>query len=194
MRKIFFLIFLLFPFIGFAQKPADVSHYLSVPMVDGRIVFTHYVESGDLSAEAVYTKCLSCIDKLIEKTEMGEKNNYDGKAIFLAKDPSSGILTLRFDTPFSFKGTGLMKTKAKMSYMMNVETSSEGCIITIKNISYFYRVGDGTSERLTAEESIIDEEALNRDKTKLTNYYGNLRVATIDMMDSIFAAFDYAFE
>lgn len=162
-------------------------------MEDGHVVFTYTVKTEGLTQEEIYKKCCHCVDLLKAKND-GDKHDLEGKVIVLAQDNDEKIIALRFESPFSFRGTGIGMTRALMSYVLNIVTFDGGCTVTMKNISYYYPVSGGKAERFSAEKSITDEMALNKAKTKLVNYYGDLRKATIDFFDSVSAEFDYVFE
>lgn len=74
--------------------------------------------------------------------------------------------------------------RAKVNYRVNFICTPGKCDMEITNIHYIYP--EDSKDRLPAEDWITDEQAMNKDQTKLIKRIAKFRIKTVDMVESLF--------
>lgn len=86
-----------------------------------------------------------------------------------------------------FKRSSFILDYTKINYVLDINLSEGNlCKIKMTDINYIYEdEREGGGSRFTAEEWITDDEAFNKNKTKLLKTAGKFRIKTIDLFYDI---------
>ncbi len=153
------------------------SYYLegAVPEVNGKVVFEKNFSIPGMSQQEVY-------DKALEWAEAHMKGNENANSRVAYTDKSKGQIAATGLEYVVFQSAGLSLDRVKLSYQMLINCANEGCRLEFRQLRYDY---PGTDEKFTAEESISDEYALNKDHTKLIRGWAKFRRKTVDWVDDM---------
>ena len=164
------------------NKDKDLEKYLAdvVTQVDGKVVFSETIQSN-------YTQ--DQIQQLLEQWAEDRKNEEDSHFVgrVLYSDLSKHEMVMQIEDRLVFSSNAFSLDYAMVSYYLIFQIENQNCTVTIKNIRYKYST---EKEIMTAENTITDEVALNKQKTKLNRFYNKFRIATIDMVEDIFDQID----
>lgn len=156
----------------------DDSHYLSnaVPEQNGKVVFSKSYAVSGMNKEAIYDRMLKYLT-----ARMAQNKNAQSRIVYTNKD--EGIVAAHGEEWLVFANKALTLDRSGISYQIKATCSDGKCEISISKINYTY----GEKEKYTAEEWITDENALNKDKTKLIRFTAKWRRHTVDLCDAYFA-------
>lgn len=148
----------------------------------------------DNKGKVTFTKDFSLQGKDVEYCSISIKNW--ARSRFTRQDVKKFSVTNVDSTHFSvavqqiieFKKTSLTVDYTKINYILDINFSEDNlCKVKITDINYIYEdEREGGGSRFTAEEWITDDEAFNKNKTKLLNTTGKFRIKTIDLSEDIF--------
>ncbi len=167
------------------NKESDAK-YLSgaVPMVDGKVVFTLDQDVPGKNAKQIYEAAHAVIEALLE----GEEQMKESRIVL---DDTGRQVAARIKEWMTFRKTALNLDRTIFNYSL-VATATEGHLnVVLYRISYQYEMDrdDAEGMNVTAEEWISDENALTKNKKKLSKYAAKFRRKTVDRKDEIFKAF-----
>lgn len=175
--------------VAYAQlNSGDMSRYLAsdaVPVVDGAVVFSNHLDMVDGITQQ---KTGEIADKWLADYLSG----FD-KASNRIISSNPGEIIAMGSRDLVFTDNAISYDKAQMSYVLTIKYSAADCNMEISRIKYVYDDGIQKS-RITAEEYIVDEFAVNKKRTKLTPITGKFRKKTLDFVDEVFASFNEAFK
>lgn len=175
--------------VAYAQlNSGDMSRYLAkdaVPVVDGHVVFTNNIAILDGNTQEK-------VGEIASKWLDGYLAGFD-KAKNRVISSAQGEIVAMGDRELVFTDNAIAYDAAQMSYALTIKYSASECSMQISRIKYVYNDGTGT-DRLTAEEYIVDEFAVNKKGTKLTPITGKFRKKTLDFVDEVFGSFNEAFK
>ena len=175
----------------YTQK-ADMSEYQAkgaVPVVNGKVVFTKEIQAFARPKDYIYTQVSSFASLRFEpntrRGEWKEPNffkNIDFSRVTRA-DKEEGVIVAQGAEELIFSNRALSQDYTQVFYNLTI-TISDGMVdLKMDNIAYVYE-GSSDKTRLTAEEWITDEEALNK-KGELRRINGKFRVKTIDLFNEL---------
>lgn len=174
---------------AFAQlNSGDMGRYLAkdaVPVVDGHVVFTNHLEMVDGITQQ---KTGEIADKWLAEY-LGGFDKASNRII----SSNPGEIVAMGSRDLVFTDNAISYDKALMSYVLTIKYSATECNMEISRIKYVYDDGIQKS-RITAEEYIVDEFAVNKKRTKLTPITGKFRKKTLDFVDEVFASFNDVFK
>lgn len=152
------------------------SYYLegAVPEQDGKVVFTKQFSIPGMSGQEVYDKALAWAT-----ARMKENGNPNSRVAFT--DQGKGQIAASGLEYIVFQSSGLSLDRVKISYLMSIECADQSCTLQFSKLRYDYP----PDEKFTAEESISDEMALNKDHTKLVRGWAKFRRKTVDWVDDM---------
>ena len=189
MKKLFLIFFMALSVGAFAQlNEGDMSRYLAkdaVVLNDGFVVFSQKTPlAGSWSMQQIGDIAQAWMEKYLGK--------YDpAKNRIISSEP--GKIVAVGDMMIEFSRNAFSLDRAQMSYVLTLEYSEKESSLSVERIKYIY--DDGVSvEKITAEEYITDEQAVNKKRTKLLPISGKFRKKTIDVVDEIFESYDIAFK
>lgn len=168
----------LLPTLVLAQSNnRDDSKYLAgaVPEVDGKVVFTKEFSIPGMSQDEIFQRLNAWME-----THM-KKNENTSRVVFADKE--KGQVVSLGDEWIIFSSSALSLDRTRILYQMAAFCEPEKCNIEISKIRFIYQEG---KERFTAEEWIVDEYTLNKDKTKLIRGLAKWRRKSVDFMDDMF--------
>lgn len=169
----------LLPTLALAQDKdkRDDSKYLAgaVPEVDGKVIFSKEFSIPGMSKEEIFERLHAWME-----THM-KKNENTSRVVFADKE--KGQVVSMGDEWIVFSSTALSLDRTRILYQMAAFCEPEKCNIEISKIRFIYQEG---KERFTAEEWIIDEYTLNKDKTKLIRGLAKWRRNSVDFMEDMF--------
>ena len=174
---------------AFAQlNEGDMSRYLAkdaVVLNDGFVVFSQKTPlAGSWSMQQIGDVAQAWMEKYLGK--------YDPAKNRIISNESGKIVAVG-DMMIEFSRNAFSLDRAQMSYVLTLEYSEKESSLYVERIKYIY--DDGVSvEKITAEEYITDEQAVNKKRTKLLPISGKFRKKTIDVVDEIFESYNIAFK
>lgn len=150
----------------------------AISLVDGKVVFTKTFEAPGKTAFQIYNivgKYFQNITK--EKIQINSR--------IVSADTTTYEIKASYEEWMEFKTQLLFPDRTRIYYTLRAVCQNEKVSVEMTHIKYFYDEFR-KPQRLKAEEWIIDEESLNKKKTKLLPHSGKFRRATIDRKDVIF--------
>lgn len=184
MKRLILFILLALPVLSIAQiNQNNMARYLEpLPMEGTRIVFKDSLQFKGISAERVFEIAGNWADYYIAKFD----KKFDSRVAY--KNTKTQSIAVLFNRDIIFKDIALILDKALMRCNIAIDIKDNKCIIKVLNIKYDY-VDNGLTEKMNADEWIIDRYAVNRERTKLTRSFGKFRAKTVDAVDEIFDSF-----
>ena len=174
MRKlaVFFIIFL--TFAPTALWAVD-NKYLAgaVHEVNGRVVFTKVYNLKGSSQNSGYDFAYKWLRDRIKE------NNNDSRIVIENKE--LGQIVASIEEVIVFKNKPLNRDVTVINYRVIVTCMPEKCEVKIEHIRYDY-----FNKKITAEEHITDEIALNKKKTSIYPAYKKFRIKTVDYINNVF--------
>ena len=168
------------PTLTYAQDDNDdekdnLSKYLvgAVPEIDGKVVFSKEMLLPGLSKDQVYDQMLSWMEKRLKKNK--------NKSRVVYADKSKGTIAGTGEEYIIFKSTSLSLDRTLVNYQLTATCETGKCLLEIEKIRYVYQ----EKEKFTAEEWITDQNALNKDKSKLVRGLSKFRIKTVDFADAL---------
>lgn len=168
------------PTLTYAQDDNDdekdnLSKYLvgAVPEIDGKVVFSKEMLLPGLSKDQVYDQMLSWMEKRLKKNK--------NKSRVVYADKSKGTIAGTSEEYIVFKSTSLALDRTLVNYQLTATCETGKCLLKIEKIRYVYQ----EKEKFTAEEWITDQNALNKDKSKLIRGLSKFRIKTVDFADAL---------
>ena len=188
------------------QEPVEAANpdakYLlpdAVPVVDGKVCWTTTISAPGKSAQQIFDILLAQLQKMVK-----EPNQIAGSAI-VVNDTQKHDLGAVFHEWLVFKSAALSFDRTKFNFTLEAKCSNEKVEVIIftleakcsnekvevimSRITYDYDL-DRDPKHYTAEEWITDENAVNKDHTKLYPLSAKFRRKTIDRKDYIFNKFN----
>lgn len=170
-------LFLIFILIRTSAQENDTNKYLQevVPILDGKVVFSEEISHFGLTTKEVY-------DKLLDWAEghFITDDSSRGRVVYTNED--QGQIVCREDEYLVFAEKALSTDRARINYQVFLFCTDNTCRIEISNISYLY---PDDKTKLTAEEWITDDKALNKKRTRMYPGMGKFRIKTVDLAEKI---------
>lgn len=169
-----------------AQKKAESASkdakYLegAVTEKDGKVVWKTEMKFPGKTAKEIYDAALDVMQNFT-KTD----NQLQGSAVSLVNKKDHIIVT----TPrewLTFTSKFLWLDRAEMYYTLITSCTDGNLSLSMERIKYIYADNGKDNQKITAEEAINDENALNKKKTKLVLGWAKFRRKTVDRKDEIF--------
>ncbi len=185
MKKIALLLCCIFTLSAAAQKKDDRKFLTgAVTMGNGMVVFKqNYKVEGKSSVEI-----LNLLQKYVETKLVKGENSLEQSRI-TDLDKGKGLLAASIAETLYFRRSALVTHSTRFFYQLIYRTDKDGFSVEMRRLRYSYdeMKTNGDPALLNAEEWITDNEALNKNKTKLTRIAGKFRKFTILRKDNIFA-------
>ena len=176
-RTIVFIISTLI-LVGATWAQTD-SKYLegAVPVTDGKVTFTHTYLFPELSQAQLF----ECLQEWNDKRFVTnpEQGNW-GRTLLV--NAEQGQLIDQGCEYIIFSDRAFAMNRAKTFYRVYFAVTKGEVSMRISDIYYIYGEKD---KKVTAEEWITDEVALNKDKTKLAYTSRKFRTGTIDLVNNL---------
>jgi len=199
MRKFFFAILMALPLLATAQdntwerieqEPVEAANpdakYLlpdAVPVVNGKVCWTTTISAPGKSAKQIFDILLPQLEKMVK-----EPNQIEGSTI-VVNDTKKHELGAVFHEWLVFKSASLSFDRTRFNFVLKVDCFDGKAEVTMDHITYDYDL-DRDPKHYTAEEWITDENAVNKNHTKLYPLSDKFRRKTIDRKDFIFNKFN----
>lgn len=153
----------------------------AVPMVDGKVCFTLDLDQEGKSAQQLYDAVLQWMADLTR-----QPNQLEGSAVSLV-NKTDHIIVAQIREWLVFKDQFVQLDRAKFFFTL-VATCTDGHLtVTMDRISYRYgEAKPGVSNKITAEEMITDDWALNKKGSNIYKGCQKWRKKTIDRKDALF--------
>jgi len=155
----------------------------AVPLVNGQVVFTKHIEAPGKSASQIYDILHGYMQKMTK-----EKNQLEGTKLLL-EDAAAHQVSGWYEEWLVFKANAISLDRTRFYFALTAKCQDGSADITMSRIRYFYEE-ERSPQRLTAEEWIVDKEAVNKKFTKLLPITGKFRRKTIDRKDFLFNKFE----
>lgn len=185
MKYLYLCILLCLPTLLFAQNEDQKYLEGAVPVVDGRVVFTKEFSTPTLSQNQIY-------ESILKWAQNRFKMNDEFKSRVLYSNKEKGEIACLGNEYIVFSSSFLSLDRSEVNYRVSIFCDSGKCKMEVENIRYVYGGKGKDAEKFSAEEYITDENALNKNKTKLSYGTGKFRKKTIDLVDELSAGIQAA--
>ncbi len=150
----------------------------AVPVVNGKVVFEEsFAAKGD--SKEITQKAQQWIKKRFSNPNIIKHNIYDSE--------KPGTLTLKSEEYMIFKKKTFVLDRTRITYFLDIEAKDNACTMRMYRITYWYDEEYKGGEHFTAESYITDDEAFNKNKSKLLKKPGKFRIKTIDLKNELVA-------
>lgn len=157
----------------------------TVPVNDKGIVeWQKNIQLNGVNGSEAYEKAYTILKEYVES-----HNPFKESRIALVNREKKSIIATVKDW-LVFKNTALALDRSKISYAIVADCSDNNVSIAITRLSYEYEENRPTGFKLSAEELITDDKALNKKHTNVSRMYGKFRIKTIDLKDELFKWFE----
>lgn len=147
---------------------------------DGKVVFTLDLDLPGLTAGEVYDRTSAALDSIA-----AQPDNISGGIALVNKKEHS--IAAQYTEWLTFKKNFISLDRTKFKYMMLAGCTDGHLHVTLERIIYSYEENRQTGMRISAEDWIADNVAINKKGTKLLAGSAKFRRATIDRKDDLFA-------
>lgn len=164
------------------KNPSKEADYLAgaVPQnPQGKVVFTLQLDVPQKSANDLYNTVYNYMNELTK-----EKKQIDSRVVLV--NPKQHVIVARFCEWLEFSNSFLSLDRTEFYYMLTAKCTEQHLELTLSHIHYDYEKNRPTHLKISAEEWITDEIALNKQKTRLLRLSGKFRKHTIDRKNEIF--------
>ncbi len=184
-KKVLFIMWALLAFAVTAQgrNGDDNPKYLAgaVPVKNGIVVFEKTYKVPGKSKLDIYNDLRPYADSILR----GEDVLLQSRIV--EADSLKGLLALRMEENLYFRRAAWVSHYTRFYYELIFTISDGSFKAEMRRLHYVYEADAPTyTSSFTAEQWITDEEALSKDKKKLTRISGRFRRATIDRKDELF--------
>lgn len=170
------------------QKEEEVSKTIdpkyakgTVPLVDGKVVWDYTIKVPGASSDDIFNRTMVILEELT-KQEFSKPSSR-----LTAVNKKEHIIAAYFAEEMIFSQKVLAKDFCEFRYTV-IATAKDGELnIRLCRITYLYDIARDNEAVYTAQELITDEEALNKDFTKMYSMPGKFRRATINRKDAVFS-------
>ena len=144
-------------------------------------------EKNHFSAVAPFAALFSALKNYVEKEVVGGPDHLEKSRITEA-DSAAGTLAASIEEWLYFAKRAWVTHRTIFYYQLVCEVEDGRFTVSLRNLRYHYVENDtpGVENLYRAEDWITDDEALNKQKTKLTRIAGKFRRFTIDRKDALF--------
>lgn len=187
MKKSILTMLLILPLIAYGQ---DDPKYLkgAVPEIDGKVVFsTQLAVDGSKQAE-IYETMKKWCEELTNRPEVIDRHTR-----LAYSNEEKGELIVNGEEWLVFSSSALSLDRSRMYYTLRLNCKDNMCSLELMRLRYWYDENRDGGIRYTAEEILTDQNALNKDQTKLVKVIGKFRRKTIDFKDELFTSASKAF-
>lgn len=168
------------------KEDDDISKYLegAVPVVDGSVIFTLDLDVPGKSAEDIYQIVYEYMDELTE--DDNQKTDEAAKSTIALVNESRHQIAARMCEWLVFNSSFISLDRSEFNYTLVANCTDNHLNMTLSRINYSYEENRDTGFKTKAEDWIVDEFALNKNKNKLSRLSGKFRRATVDRKNEIF--------
>ena len=162
------------------QKANPDKKYLegAVPVVDGKVVFRKTFDAPGKTAFQIY----NIVGKYFQDVTR-EEDQISSKIV--DADTTTYTINAFYEEWMVFSSNALSLDRTRFFYTLQAICENGKVTVNMSNIRYLYDE-HRNPQRLKAEDWIVDEESLNKKKTKLLPIRGKFRRKTIDRKDFLF--------
>ncbi|MCC8070355.1 MAG: DUF4468 domain-containing protein [Bacteroidales bacterium] len=166
-------------------QTVETKNYLAgaVTTSDGKVVFSAEFKAPTLTQTQLYDLLL----KWSEGRFVGNEE-YHMNARVLYQNPEEGVIADGGEEWMVFTKNAISLDRTRVYYRLTLTCRDGSVDATISNIRYLYDENRDGGRKMSAEEAITDEVALNKSKTKLVYMYGKFRRETVDLKDDLFTS------
>ena len=193
MKKLFFALVLMLPFMAVAKKPVDAKYLRGgIPEENGIIVFRKSFSIPSMQTDQIF----STLSRYINQNILGPAI-HEQRTRITSDGKEDGVIVAKVEEYMTFGHVTFIKLdRTRFIYQLQASVKDNKVNLAISQISYYYNEDmDGKNgETYKGEEWISDSRALNKKGTKLYPYCGKFRKKTIDRVEQIFEECMDAFE
>lgn len=162
------------------QKANPDKKYLegAVPVVDGKVVFRKSFDAPGKTAFQIY----NIVGKYFQDVTR-EEDQISSKIV--DADTTTYTINAFYEEWMVFSSNALSLDRTRFFYTLQAICENSKVTVNMSNIRYLYDE-HRNPQRLKAEDWIVDEESLNKKKTKLLPIRSKFRRKTIDRKDFLF--------
>ena len=151
----------------------------NVPVVNGRVMLQETVKSA-LGSDATYERISQWAEQRFAKPNVIVSK-------FTSEDATNHSLSLTAEEYIVFANRFFVLDRTRINYWVEIQCCEEGATIKLTRINYWYEEEREGGIKFSAEEFITDENAFNKQGTKMLKDQGKFRKGTIDFFDSLVA-------
>jgi len=162
------------------KAPVDPKYLAgAVPTVDGKVVFSKEIPyESTLGPDSLYKLIARFVARSLNREEVLKRTG-------MVNDVTTHYMEVGVVEYLTFKKSALVLDRTQIIYKITLYIANDKVSVQVSDISYYYDE-ERDPTKLTAEEWITDEAALNKKKTDFTVKHGKFRTATIDLFDKFF--------
>ncbi len=145
--------------------------------MNGKVLFKKEIKAPNLSKDQIFDAVQAWANTRFKT----DKGNW-GQVAYSNKE--EGQIACYGSEHMVFADKTFSLDRAKVNYRVNFICTPGKCDMEITNIHYIYP--EDSKDRLPAEDWITDEQAMNKDQTKLIKRIAKFRIKTVDMVENLF--------
>lgn len=184
MKKIFLMLALAVSLAANAQTAEPVDKYLAGAVTTNEAGFVTFTQ--DYKAEGKSAGELMKLLTEYTQKEVVEGKDHLEKSRITETDNATGVIAASVEEYLYFKRKAWTMDRVRFTYQLIYHVKDGAFSIEMRNLRYQYD-DVPNAEVYVAEKWITDEEALSKDKKKLTRIGGKFRLFTIKRKDAVFA-------
>lgn len=170
----YLMLFILATAFSISTKADDIKYLEgAVPVIDGKVTYTRDFTVQGVNKKDIYDRVKTWLENHFEAAE--------GHSRILYTDEEKGDIAGIGQDYLVFHSNFISLDRSLLEYYVVAQCADEKCSITVDRLKFEYE-----DESHDAEEWITDEQALNKDKTKLVKRVSKFRRHTIDYMQKFF--------
>lgn len=150
----------------------------AVTTINNRVVFEKEILAEGLTANQIEERVNAWIQERFVEPTIISKNIYESEP---------GTIILKAEEYIVFKKKFFVLDRSRIQYFLTITCEDGKCNFNMARITYWYDDEEekGGIPNMSAEEWITDENAINKDGTKLKKFPGKFRRKTIDLKDQL---------
>lgn len=175
-----------------AQVPNPDQKYIDQsikPDSDGKVSFSTTINVKGKSRKEIMDAVMMYGKELVEKAS----EKYPNFSSIQVINEEEGIISARISDEVVFSSKLLGRDFSRINYFLLFTCKDNELDIKMTRITYDYEE-QRKAQHLTAENTIIDDVAINYKKNKLYRFYNKFRRATIDYRDQILKTLTETFQ
>ena len=151
----------------------------NVPVVNGRVMLQETVKST-LNSDAAYERISQWAEQRFAKPNVIVSK-------FTSDDATNHSINLTAEEYIVFTKKFFVLDRTRINYWLEIQCTEGGATIKMTRINYWYEEEREGGIKFSAEEFITDENAFNKQGTKMLKDQGKFRKGTINFFDSLVA-------
>lgn len=176
MKRFYFLMCLCIASIGISKAQVEPQYGPgSIRVINGRVLFEDTIRTS------------LPIDQAFKRTESWAKKRFSKPNVIISKficdDINDHKVSFTAEEYIVFTNRFFVLDRTRINYWAEIQCHEGYTVFKMTRINYWYEEEREGGSKFSAEETITDENAFNRKKTKLLKEQGKFRRGTIDFFN-----------